>query len=1444
VAATPVRTAFSLCLPMLGVLLLAAALLAAAAGAVRWLLVDERGSNWLLKQLPMVQVQGFQGALLGDSWRAQKLRVQWAGGQQWVLIEDLKAEGLAWRWRPTEHAWLGLQVQNLQAAKLTLATGPAGPRPIVLPQDFAPPLQVSVAQTRAAQFQLDELEPWHVVEIDGFELDPTPGGAVSGQRVAFETRGLAIAGALKLGHAAPLPLTANATVRPLIDGDAPRWAAVVAASGSLEKLQLAATLRGVPVPVPQPVPPANTRTVNRKTAAAVPRMAPELDVTATLTPLQAWVLAGLNLRTQSLDLAALWPTAPSTRLSGQAELSGGGQVAGKVTPLAVVVNLENALPGRWNEGRLPVQRLQMDARSELAKPDRLEVKHFDLALADATRTAGHVTGSALWLANELKLDTVLRDLAPQRLDSRAPGMTLAGPLAVNLRGLPSPDFQTANPSPLPPRSLRWKLDLQGQLDAAPHPVQLQLEGELDDEHVALTTARAKSGAAIADLRAALSRLPAGNGWKLETVGKLLDFDPVVWLPGDAGTTWRKGPHRLSGEWQLDARLPARPEALQKVTLLQQLAGNGKLSIRDSVLAGVPLTADIVLGYSQAAARSPATPGGTSAGSMRAELNLGGNEITFDGRGDPTGNGANDRLRIDLKADNLASWAPLAKLHPALADWLPRKGSAEATLGLQGRWPALQTEGSAKLSQLQMGTLSLARGTATWKLDVRGDNRAEQPLSLQLDLIGTQMKKQRADSLHASLKGTLADHQIEVTGALPLVPPAMAEQMLGIQVQSGTRVQMQAQGAWRAEAAGGGRWAARIAQLQVGSWDGSPEAASSASSWADARDLRAEVRFDGQGDIVSLQADPGRVKFSGAATLRWDAVRVDLKGPNGDQPDAPPLVQLRADIEPFLLAPLLARAQPGMGWQGDLRLAARLDIKAGERVDADLVFERREGDLHAASGDGVQLLGLTEFKLQLAAHDGIWNFTQNIRGRTLGQITGEVRVQSTPERRWPQPEAPISGQVQLNVSDVGIWGAWVPPGWRLVGEVHGAAALGGTFGAPQYTGNLAGSGLGLRNLLEGVNVTDGRFAVKLAGDSAEIESFTLKGGDGSLNITGKASLGSSFEPQLQLQAERFRVLGRVDRQMTVSGKAQVTLLPEQVKVEGQVRIDEGLYDTARSGAPTLDEDVSVRRTSRSEATAEAAEPPKPHRDFALNLLLDAGDKFRVRGRGLDTTLRGDVRLTTPGGKLAVNGTISTDSGTYAAYGQKLEIERGIIAFSGSPDNPRLDVLALRPNLDTRVGVAISGNLLTLRIKLFSEPELSDSDKLAWLVLGRAPDGLGRNDTALLQRAAVALLSGEGEAPTDALLKSLGIDDIGLRQSDTDVRETVITVGKQLTRRWYLGYERGVNATTGTWQLIYRIAQRFTLRLQSGSDNSADVIWTWRLQETAPDAATRKVTVTPR
>ena len=1402
-AATPLRTGLRLLLPLLCIVALLLLLLGAGVGGVRWLLFTENGTAWLLQRVPTVQVKGFSGALLGPAWRAESVRVKWAGGQQWLLLEGLVGDGLRWTWRPNAHAWVGLEVQALKVQKLSVQTGPAQPGPLQLPASLAPPVALAVKALRIDTFVFNGQSPLQGLVVAGLQLDPMPGAAHRAEQINFEASGLAVAGSAQLGNATPYSVVAQTTLRPTLDGDNPRWAAVVHASGTVAALELAATLRGRPLP---------------KLAA------PTLDLRAGLRPLRPWLLAHLSAQTQALDLSALLPNAPSTRLSGQASLKGGEQG----TPLVASLALDNATPGRWNEGRLPVRKLTLDLRGQLNQPDELELTHFELALADATRSAGRWTGSAVWKGHGLVLDTRLESVTPQRLDSRAAGMTLTGPVAATLRGLPSPDFKATTPAtPLPPPGITWKVDLQGQLDAAPQPVQLALEGSADDQRLEIKRAQAQAGSASAEFSALVAKVARGE-WQVTTRGSLLDFDPLPWWPGNAGGAWRKGPHRLSGDWQFDVRLPADAERLAPLALAQRVAGNGTLRIHNALLAGVPLAADITLGYTQAAAPTPA--------SLRAELRLAGNLLSLEGRGDPAGSGASDRWRLEVKADTLTGLAPLTLLHPALADWVPRRGTASAVLAADGRWPDMRTEGSARLSQLLVGPLDLARGSVNWAMATQG----EQPLSLQLDLAGVVYGQQRADNLRVDLRGTLAEHRIDISGAMPVVPPPVAEQVLGIQAQSGTRAQMQAQGNWLPDpggagaagaGAGGGRWKARIDRLVVGSWDGSSGTAPPASGWAEAHDLRAELQFSAAGKLLTLQADPGRVRLADTASLRWDEVRVDLRGEQAQ-------LLLHADIEPFALAPLLARAQPGMGWQGDMRLSARVDIRAAEKMDADLVFERKDGDLHVVGGDVTQLLGLTELRLAISAHEGVWNFSPVFRGRSLGDISGQVQVQSTPERRWPQPQAPIAGKVQARVPDIGIWGDWVPPGWRLTGQVNTSASLAGTFGAPQFNGELTGSGLGVRNLLQGVNVSDGQVAVKLAGDSAQIERFTLKGGDGTAAITGGATFGAKPQARLQLKVDHFRVLGRVDRQVIASGNAELNFNADQLQIDGKFGIDEALYDATSSNAPTLDADVTVRRPGDAIEREVAPGKAKPQRGFVMNVALDLGNNVHIRGRGLDTYLGGQLRLATPGGRLAINGTINTDRGTYKAYGQNLDIERGFIAFGGEPDNPRLDVLALRPNIDQRVGVLITGNLLSPRVRLYADPEMSDSEKLSWLVLGRASDGLGRNDTALLQRAAVALLSGEGEAPTDALMKSLGIDEVSLRQSEGDVRETVVSIGKQLTRRWYLGYERGVNATTGTWQLIYRIAQRFTLRLQSGLENAADVIWTWRLQETPPQTGVPK------
>jgi len=317
------------------------------------------------------------------------------------------------------------------------------------------------------------------------------------------------------------------------------------------------------------------------------------------------------------------------------------------------------------------------------------------------------------------------------------------------------------------------------------------------------------------------------------------------------------------------------------------------------------------------------------------------------------------------------------------------------------------------------------------------------------------------------------------------------------------------------------------------------------------------------------------------------------------------------------------------------------------------------------------------------------------------------------------------------------------------------------------------------------------------------------------------------------AEHFRLLGRIDRRIVTSGSAQLQLRRDSLQLDGQFNVDEGLFDFSKANAPSLDDDVVVVRAASAPGNGAARDPrgaapalPAPMRNAQVNLAVALGDKLQIRGHGLDASLRGDLRLSTPGGRPALHGSVRAVNGTYVAYAQRLAIERGELAFSGAPENPRLDILAIRPNLDVRVGVAVTGLLSNLHVRLYSDPEMPEMDKLSWLLLGRPSEGLGRNDTALLQRAAVALLAGEDQAPSDQLIRQLGLTDFSVRQGDTETRETIVSLGRQLSQRWYVGYERSVNTTTGNWQLIYRIAQRFTVRAQSGADNSLDLIWQWR------------------
>jgi translocation and assembly module TamB len=196
---------------------------------------------------------------------------------------------------------------------------------------------------------------------------------------------------------------------------------------------------------------------------------------------------------------------------------------------------------------------------------------------------------------------------------------------------------------------------------------------------------------------------------------------------------------------------------------------------------------------------------------------------------------------------------------------------------------------------------------------------------------------------------------------------------------------------------------------------------------------------------------------------------------------------------------------------------------------------------------------------------------------------------------------------------------------------------------------------------------------------------------------------------------------------------------------------------------------------------------------------------------------------------LSGQLRTVQGTYKAYDQQLDIEDGVLRFSGPYDNPALDILAIRPNLQQRVGVQISGTALSPVVRLYAEPDLPDADKLAWLVLGRSAAN-GGAESAMLQQAALALLGGNGKSLSGSLAQSLGLDELSVRgvaASNADgTTAATVTLGKRVSRNFYVAYERSLAGTLGTFYVFYDLSRRFTLRAQTGEQSAVDLIFTLR------------------
>ncbi len=212
-----------------------------------------------------------------------------------------------------------------------------------------------------------------------------------------------------------------------------------------------------------------------------------------------------------------------------------------------------------------------------------------------------------------------------------------------------------------------------------------------------------------------------------------------------------------------------------------------------------------------------------------------------------------------------------------------------------------------------------------------------------------------------------------------------------------------------------------------------------------------------------------------------------------------------------------------------------------------------------------------------------------------------------------------------------------------------------------------------------------------------------------------------------------------------------------------------------------------------------------------------------------------------------GQINLVNGKYRAYGKTFDIDYGQIVFAGGPINdPLLDIRAQRKIEPTStlvsaktqstiiVGVKLIGNLKSPKLEFYSIPTMSDTDIMAYLVVGRPQSEMNQAQGELMLQAVSQLVSVMGNQRDDVqfnLAEKLKLDQFGFSKkaqgtssaNHNPLEDTVFVLGKQLSERLYLHYSLGIVDSANNFGLRYMLGKNLTLEASTGTQgSSADVL----------------------
>lgn len=1349
----------------LGKTFIGAAALAVGATAALWWWAGTDSSlatalGWASRAQPLL-ANGVTGSLRAGGHIDQ---LQW---QKDGL--SVKASDISLAWQPWALLHGTVQIDRLTAGQVQVTDQRApSATPATLPDHIRLPVKIVLGELAVGQLQWQGATAFTASGLSAhYEY--------TGLQHQLVLNSLGVAqgqyrGTASLSANAPLTLDAKlsgaVSVAVPVNPEALPLVFQATASGPLNDLQVQGDLNMA----------AEASTSAADPAAKTPQTHAKLN--ARVTAFAAQPLAQADATFRDLDVAALWPAGPQTLLSGSAHVqpvqAAAPAVPGDTPAWALQLQLANALPGPWDQHRLPLDKLQaqgewrdgvalvqsltaqlaggqLEAKGQWSQPPAA-----DKTTSTASTPANPAGAAPAWQAN-----AVLQGIDPAQLHSRL------GPLRLNGRA---------------------EANGQGPLTAFDASLQA-VNGTGSSKRLPATPrSRTKSSPPVALEQLRLRDAKATGSWNAEKDGGTLVLSALQIRTDDAELKGQleAQPAALGGQGVLSLTAPGLNASVKGE--LRKTMGNGSLSLqgRDAAQA---------LRWLQSLPGMPATVMSASArGSAELQASWKG------GWQDPA-----VQARLDAPSlDWLAKPAP-GKAVAASAAALPATTAATASPTTSAQAPA-ENAGLIKLRALQAtlsGRLSQAQLTAQGRAEI--DQRR---FALQLAAQGGRVKSRGAAG-NVSLADSAWQGLISQL-SLSVEDPALAS---GGAWQLATRSPVPLK--WSPTPQGGafesGAGQAVLKAPPASAQAGAPSQAM--LSWQPVRWRPGELVTSGTLSglplgWIELLAGPqmagaglsGNLIFDG----QWDAVLTDQLRLKASLARASGDISLQAEGlqgNSTRVSAGVKEARLSLENAGDaLTLALRWNSERAGTADGKLTT--RLSRAPANEGGGWQWAANAPLKGQLRAQlprVGVWSLLAPPGWRLRGSLGADIAVNGT--RAAPS----LSGTLQAD--DLAL---------RSVVD-------GIEFGNGQ-----------LRAQLDGTRLRISEFTLQGAGAKGAGGSLTAQGeanwADGKPDVRLDAKLDklrASLRTDRQLTVSgnvQARLIGNATE---IAGK----LLVDQARIilpdEGTPKLgDDVVVRTARGAARGQEGPGKASGTQVDQKPKAPAAVGKEPGSVKLAIDIDLGRDFRVQGQGVDTLLRGTLALS--GDSFAeprLIGTIRTFDGKYRAYGQRLDIERGRIRFAGPIDNPTLDVLAIRPNMTQRVGVQITGTALLPDVRLYAQPDMPDAEKLSWLVVGHA-SASGGAETELLQQAALALLGGKGGGLSGGLAASLGLDELSFNGgSEGSTTGSTVTLGKRFSRNFYAAYQRSISGTTGTLFIFYDLSKRLTVRAEAGEQSAIDLIYTF-------------------